>query len=301
MTAEPSSDGRTSALVGIALVLVSSVGFGLNPLFARLAYDAGLSAEAATLYRFAIPALILLPALRAAFRWPALAGIAGAAGIFMGIGTAAYFRALEALPVALAALIYYTYPAFALLLGRVVFGETLGLRRSLAGALVVAGAAVAIGPASLAPEQLSAAALCFLAPLAYALLLNLLATTLAPMPVLPKTAAVLLGCCVATAPLALWTGGAVWPASPAGYGAIAALGLLGMLIPALLVTLGAPLAGAAATGVISGAELAVAMGSGWLFLDEPVRPTQLVGGGLVLGAALLAGISRQRLPRAAPH
>ena len=48
------------ASAGSALVLMAAIGFGLNPLFARLLYAEGLGAEMVTLYRFIVPAFLLL-------------------------------------------------------------------------------------------------------------------------------------------------------------------------------------------------------------------------------------------------
>lgn len=86
---------------GMALVLLAAVGFGLNPLLARWAYAGGLTPETALVYRFLIPAVVLLPFVQAALRAP---------GALVGIGTLTYFRAIAVVPVATAALIITTQP-----------------------------------------------------------------------------------------------------------------------------------------------------------------------------------------------
>jgi probable blue pigment (indigoidine) exporter len=62
-----------------------------------------------------------------------------------------------------------------------------------------------------------------------------------------------------------------------------------MAIPALLVTWGAARSGERATAMLGSAEFVVAVVVGWLFLGDQLTPVQVVGVGLVLGAALVAG------------
>lgn len=286
-----------SAAVGLACVLLATVGFGLNPVFAKLAYATGLSPEAAVLYRFGLPALVLLPFLireAKAIRPRDLALALGAGGL-MGAGTLAYFRALDSLPVTLAAMVYYTYPVFVLALGRLFFAQRLGPRRMAAGGLMLGGAALAIGPSSLAPEQVGALLLVFAAPLAYGLLLNLLSTTLAQMPTLPKTAAAVLGCALVALAFTLRATDGLTPETLGlGYAVIALLALAGMLLPALLLTLGAPIVGATTTGIVSAAELVIAIVAGWAFLGEHATPIQLAGCLLIVVAVMLASLSGKR-------
>lgn len=94
----------------MALVLLAAVGFGLNPLLARWAYAGGLTPETALVYRFLIPAVVLLPFVPAALRAPGTAARGLALGALVGIGTLTYFRAIAVVPVATAALIITTQP-----------------------------------------------------------------------------------------------------------------------------------------------------------------------------------------------
>lgn len=283
--------------IGLASVLLATVGFGLNPVFAKLAYSAGLSPEAAVLYRFGLPALLLLPFLIKGMRTTGRRdmAVALAAGGLMGAGTLAYFRALDSLPVTLAAMIYYTYPVFVLALGRLFFAQRLGPRRMVAGVLILAGAALAIGPSALAPGQVGALLLVFAAPLTYGLLLNLLSTTLADMPVLPKTAASVLGCALVALPFTLHATAGLTPDSAGpGYMAIALLAFAGMLVPGLLLTVGAPIVGATTTGIVSAAELVIAIAAGRVFLGEHTTPLQTAGCLVIVAAVMLASLSGKR-------
>ena len=56
--------------IGFGLVILAGAGFGLNPLFAKMAYAAGLGPSGALLWRFVGLMLVTLPFLPAAMRQP---------------------------------------------------------------------------------------------------------------------------------------------------------------------------------------------------------------------------------------
>ena len=290
------TDDRRMVLGGILLVTIASVSLGLNPVYIRAGLEAGLSPEVASLYRFAGSALCILPFLFHAFRTPRLALVALVSGACVGVGMVTYFTALDRLPVALAVLIVFTYPAFAQAFGRLFFGQRITPRQAFAAVLVLAGAGVAVGPAPLDPEQFWIAMLSFIAPAAFGIQINLLATVLAPMQVWPRTSCILAGGTVAIVPFALAAGTPLLPAEPSGYVAMAALCLFGMLLPMAMIGVGTARSGAAIASALSGIEFAVALSCGWLLLGEPVRTNQVAGAILVLAAAALAASTwRQRL------
>ena len=49
---------------GHLLIIIAAIGFGLNPMLAQVLMGDGLSAELVTLYRYFLPALVLVPWLR---------------------------------------------------------------------------------------------------------------------------------------------------------------------------------------------------------------------------------------------
>lgn len=286
---------------GYALVALATLGFGMIPLFAIWTFRLGLSAEASAFWRYCIPALLLSPwllRLRAGARDVI---VLFAAGMFVGLGTYFYFAALEALPVSLAAVVYYTYPAMTLVVGWAFFAQRLGLRRIVSVALVIAGAAVTLRPSGLGPGQLGVLAMSALAPFAFAVLLNVLAVSRDGLAVPAQTAIVTSGCALALLPLALGTPGAILPATASGYAAVAGIGIVGMMLPALLLTKGLARIGAQAAGVISALELVVAMAAAWLVLGEAIGPWQTLGGALVVTASMVAALSRRRQPASGPH
>ncbi|MFM8521516.1 MAG: hypothetical protein ACKOBK_05340 [Acidimicrobiaceae bacterium] len=47
-------------ILGVALIIISSVGFGLAPTFAKFSYDSGANAVGTLLARFSVAALLML-------------------------------------------------------------------------------------------------------------------------------------------------------------------------------------------------------------------------------------------------
>jgi len=126
---------------GTLLVLVSAVSFGLIPIFARLAYSQGVGVRELLFVRFLLAFLIMGTILAASRRLivpnkdDLLILIAlGALAYFLQ--STLYFTALLYSPVAIVALLLYTYPVF-VTIGAFVLGWE-KISRRLAGAFVIA-------------------------------------------------------------------------------------------------------------------------------------------------------------------
>jgi len=299
--APPEPAAAAGFTAGVAMVVAATLGFGMLPVLVVVTLSFGLSPAAAALWRYLVPTVALLPVL---LREPGSArgtGLLFGNGIVLGLGTAFYFQAIESVPVSLAAMVYYTYPMWTLLFGRLFFAQPLGPRRTAALALVLAGSALAVGPGGVPEGQLAALTLAVVFPVAYAMLLNLLGVVGREMSAPRKTAAVISGCCVGLLPVAAAEPAGLLPASVAGWGAILAIGLIGMMLPSLLLTAGIGRIGASAAGVISALELPVAVAAGALILGEAITPARAAGAALIVAAAVLASVSRRRPPPGAPR
>src|SRR6201999_3218793 len=148
---------------GAVLVLASAAGFGMMPVFGKLAFQAGVSVATLLAVRFALAASLLwglaaargaLPRVRRGVLARAL--LLGAVGYAMQAGL--YFLALERMDAGVLSLILYTYPAL-------VTGAAILLRREPASrrrlaALVIASAGlvlVLVGTGAGAIDALGAA------------------------------------------------------------------------------------------------------------------------------------------------
>ena len=90
------------------VVLTAMVGYGFNPLFARWIYAFGLSPEISVVYRYGLPALLMLPFVTSIRNQPRESLMAFCGGLSMGLGALGYFKALSVLPVSVCVLIFFT-------------------------------------------------------------------------------------------------------------------------------------------------------------------------------------------------
>jgi len=126
---------------GILLVLVSAVSFGFIPIFARLAYSQGVGIDELLFVRFLLAFLIMGAILAASRRLTVpkkddllILILLGALAYFLQ--STLYFTALLYSPVAIVALLLYTYPVF-VTIGAFALGWE-KISRRLAGAFVIA-------------------------------------------------------------------------------------------------------------------------------------------------------------------
>jgi drug/metabolite transporter (DMT)-like permease len=281
-------------LSAFGMVAVAACLFGLNPVFAKLAFANGLDPVGALVWRFGLPCVLLAPfwlrprmsAPMASLRRPVLIGLG--AGAAMGLGMLAYFKALKTLDVATAAVIYFTYPAFTVLIGVLAFSERLDRRLTLACALVLVASVLVIGAPSIGPEEMGAAALCFAAPVAFAVLLQALGRGLSVLTPMSRAGVLVLGHVIVLLPfLAVQAELKIMPISASGWAGALGLAFAASLVPQLLMATGAPVIGAARTAMLGALELAAALGFGWALLGEGVSTWTLAGGALVFVALYL--------------
>ncbi|WP_298721067.1 DMT family transporter [uncultured Ferrovibrio sp.] len=280
-----------SPLLGMALVTLGAVGFGLMPLFARTAYDEGLTPLSLLVWRFALACLCLLPFIRrflAAPRDMAVAVTAGAG--YMGT-MFFYFLALKQLTVALTVLILFTYPLFTILIGWLAFGERLTVANAVAAALVLIAAILILSPTGFGNgADLVSIGMAFIPPLAYALFMHIAAKRLSRVAIPVRLGGVFLGGLIAMLILGIAVdGGIEAPASALAWGASAALAVISTVGALGLLLLGAPIAGAERTAIAGASELVTALAVGVIAYGESLDWRTLLGAALIVGAIILAG------------
>ncbi|MCB1507429.1 MAG: DMT family transporter [Hyphomicrobiaceae bacterium] len=295
-TAETAPAGVSGRAGGLALVAIGAAGFGLIPIFAALAYEAGMTPEGLLPYRFIVPLLLfgpLLPRLRQAPREGLeLFGV----GVVLTIGVLGYLRAVETGGIALATIIFFSFPLFTTLL------EALRLRRAppprdlAAAALVIAAALLSVGPALKdALISLPAVIFAFGGPFSYALLLSAIGRP-SPLGPLTRSAAICLGSALACLPI---LGGSIAAAFPASIEAAFILLLFVTIAgvgPQLAIVIGTPMTGASAAAFVGTLELGVSLALGWTLIGEPVRPGEIAAAVLIAAAIFLGAGKRAPAP-----
>jgi drug/metabolite transporter (DMT)-like permease len=280
------AQGMNTAVKGQLYIWLAVLGFGFNPLFARWAYADILSPETVIIYRILFPFLLLTPFVWSGLRWnwPTLAALL--IGALISIGTLTYFRALAVLPVATAALVYYTYPLFTILLGWLFFGEKMTKEALLTIFLILVACSLILSPRGLSVTQVSALLLSFLMPLTYALLLQGFQHWLGDIPLIQRMALLKTGQVLTIIPLFWIVRPPLLPTSSIGWLGIIGLATVSSMLPQIFMSIGIPLAGATRAAILGSAELIVVLLVGWVLLHEPVQLREILGGGLIMSAIL---------------
>lgn len=274
---------------GAVMVGLSSIGFGLVPLFARSLTDAGIAPPAVAFFRYTFAAVAFLPFLK-------LRGEAGKAtlwgyctGFGVGLGWVGYVKALTVLPVSVAGVFYMTYPLFTLIIGWLVFRDPPG-RRSMLGALMIVGAAALAAKSAeeLGTLTLTAVLLAFSAPLAFGLSINVLVRKQAMLPPLSRMSAFALGSSTGLLPLiATYPRAAVLPATPDQWALVVALGFIAALLPQLIYTTFVPKIGGAKAAALGSIELPTMFAVGFFAFGEAIGLREVLAAALVLTAIVL--------------
>jgi drug/metabolite transporter, DME family len=291
-------------LVGIGLVVLAAVCFGtLGPL-SRFAGDAGVDSLTIVTWRAAIGATVMIVfiAVRAAasgVRPFSLRGIplrdrrfmlaAAAANTLLNL---AAFIAFERIEIALTLLVFYLYPAGVAIVSTAWFGERLDILRWSALGISLAGMGLVMaGAGELGELDMLGIALAFLAAMTQVFYVLAARHGFARVPG-PHAAALTMGGAfllylVIAAPIGtlgdlaqpLVSGAAFWPVLLAG--------VVGAGIPTVSFIIGIRRLGAAPAAILATLEPVVGVGlAAWLLAELPTA-LQLVGGALILGAAVL--------------
>jgi drug/metabolite transporter (DMT)-like permease len=307
--------------VGVALVVISACGFGSGALFAKPIYAAGVDWMTLLAWRFLIAAvlswawLLFWPAHRRALRRLSrrrVLVLAVLGVLYMG-NSGTFFAGLETVPVSLAALIVYLYPALVAVMS-IRFARRLEGRRAWAAlAMATIGVALAVGgiePGTSPP--LEGLLLIVASPVIYAVWIILAArlggeraagsersvpphdseTTTRPEETEPAPAAAVM---VTATAAAWWIAGLVdgRPVHPAQIPAEAWIPLLGVGVVATAIAIqafyaGARRIGAAQASLVSTVEPVYTIALATVLFGEMLGPVQVLGGVLVISGVLIA-------------
>lgn len=273
--------------VGLLLIVISAVSFGVMPVFVHFAYAAGADAITVLLLRFGIAAVVMA-AIMLVRKEPfprgrvllglVLMGACGYAGVSL-----AYFLALTMASAGLVALLLYLYPALVMVLSVIFLRERLGLVKIGELLLALTGIALTIGVTGRAS--------------ALGLLLGMVAAVLYAIYILvgsrivhqtgPIASSTIIMASAATvfAGLTALKGPAV-PQSVAGWVAVGAIALISTVIAFVAFFAGLKRVGPVTASTLSTCEPVVTVVLAALVLGESMGVGQLLGGVLILLAAV---------------
>jgi drug/metabolite transporter (DMT)-like permease len=297
--------------LGIVLVLVSACSFGSGGLFAHPVYEAGVGWQVLSAWRFGFGALLawgwlLVSAerrrgLRLVDRRTAV--VAVALGVLYVGNSGTYYAGLETVPVGLAALIVYVYPAVVAVM-TLRFGRRLrGWRPWFALGLALIGVVLALGgvPAGAMPP-LAGVALVLASPLIYSVWIVLSARLSGERrDAVGDERAEGTDAAAATALMMTATAAVYWlsdlafglQVAPGGIPPAAWPGLLGVGVVATFIAIqtfyaGVRRIGAAQAALVSTIEPAWTIALAALLFGQTLAPIQLAGGALIIIGVIVA-------------
>lgn len=278
--------------MGPLLCMLSAAGYGAMAVFGKLAYDAGVAVGDLLLVRFALGAALLFAiaavtgALRGVPRRSLLAGLAmGAIGYATQSGL--YFGALERMDASLLALILYVFPAL-VLIGAVALGrERASVRRVVALLIALAGTALVLVGAATGSLDALGTAMGFGAALAYTVYILVGDRVGAGMPPVTLAASVCLGATFTYTLASIVRGGPDLGFGAAGWAWLGAIVLVSTVGSILCFFAGLARVGPSAAAILSTLEPVVTVVLAAAVFGESLGAVQLLGGALVLGAAVV--------------
>ncbi len=290
---------HTNRRLGVVLMIISAISFGLMPSLASWSRDGHTGTETLLFIRFAISAIlvgILAVALKKPFpqgrtlgKWILLAAV-----LYTG-QSYSFFTALLFAPAALVSLLLYLYPVIVAGLSVMFLGEKLTPLRTGSLALAVLGAGLAVGPvAGAKPVGVAwglAAAVC------YSVYLVLGAGLLKSSNAIASSVVIMTSASVTYAFMATINGWA-FPATTTGW--LGAFGLaLSSAVALSTLFAGMEIIGPIDASTLSAIEPIVTSALGFFVFGQILLPLQFVGGALILVAAvLITRGSKPALPEA---
>lgn len=303
-TTRPGPDLRGAGLVALAAACFGTLG----PL-SRFAGDAGVDALTLVTWRAAIGALVVTAYITFRLLSSGVRPVSfrdlpvrdrrfmlAAAAANMVLNLAA-FIAFERITIALTLLVFYLYPAGVALVSTLWFGERLGRVRWTALAVSLGGTALVVaGAESLGTVDAAGIALAFVAAMAQVFYVLAARHGFAHVPG-PQAAAFTMGGAAALY-LLIGLGLSVTGlgsldalgqpvASPEAIAPVVLAGVIGAGIPTLAFITGIRRLGPSQAAILATLEPVVGVGlAAWLLAEQPA-PVQVIGGALILGAAIL--------------
>jgi drug/metabolite transporter (DMT)-like permease len=297
--------------IGIALILISACSFGSGGLFAHPVYEQGVGWHVLSAWRFGFGALLswlwvlawpdARRGLRLLDRRTAL--VATGLGVLYTVNSGTYYAGLEDVPVSLASLIVYIYPAIVAVIALRVGRRLEGRRPWFALALALIGVALAVGgiPEGTMPPA-GALALVVASPIIYSIWIVLSARLAGERrESLGRDTDDGADAAAATALMITATAATYWlgaialeaPVSPERIPAAAWPGLVGIGVIATFVAIqtfyaGARRIGAAQAALVSTIEPIWTIVLAALLFGQTLGPTQLLGGAFIIVGVLIA-------------
>lgn len=288
------STATTAERSGVVLTALSAVFFGSLAIYGKSADRLAIPLSELLAVRFGIAAAVLwaLALVRHERLWwgRRMAGLA-VMGLLYVAQAATYFTSLKTVPAAVTSILLYVYPAVVMLLAATFLGEPLTRRRVIALIVAIVGVFAVVDPLSAHGSFDSAGVLFALAAaVIYATYILVGRVLLGEVSAVVGTAVIATTAGVVFA-IAGAAGGQLRPLSGSGYALAGSMAIVATAIPATLFLAGLARVGATRAAILSTLEPVVTVVLARLLLGEALGPIRLLGGAVVLLAAILVARS----------
>jgi len=287
--------------LGVALIIVSSIGFGLAPTFATFSYRNGGNAVGTLLARFTVATLLMLIVRKVSSRqakWPRplLFGqlfLLGALGYFTA--TILYFTAIQNIDSGLAITIFYCNPVIVVLLSWWLLGNKPS--RIIVWCLVSTLIGVTIAAGQVGNADTISVILVLIVAVEYAFYMIISSKVLPKVDLFTGVTIVMFGAASSFAIYALFAPSSVeviFPNAINGWGSVLMLAVVATVIPTATLYAGMNLIGTGKTAVIQTFEPVASILAGVIFLSEPLTLPRIIGATFVIGAVGVLATAESR-------
>ena len=287
--------------LGVALIIVSSIGFGLAPTFATFSYRNGGNAVGTLLARFTVATLLMLIVRKISGRqakWPRplLFGqlfLLGALGYFTA--TILYFTAIQNIDSGLAITIFYCNPVIVVLLSWWLLGNKPS--RIIVWCLVSTLIGVTIAAGQVGNADTISVILVLIVAVEYAFYMIISSKVLPKVDLFTGVTIVMFGAASSFAIYALFAPSSVeviFPNAINGWVSVLMLAVVATVIPTATLYAGMNLIGTGKTAVIQTFEPVASILAGVIFLSEPLTLPRIIGATFVIGAVGVLATAESR-------
>jgi drug/metabolite transporter (DMT)-like permease len=287
--------------LGVALIIVSSIGFGLAPTFATFSYRNGGNAVGTLLARFTVATLLMLVVRKISGRqakWPRplLFGqlfLLGALGYFTA--TILYFTAIQNIDSGLAITIFYCNPVIVVLLSWWLLGNKPS--RIIVWCLVSTLIGVTIAAGQVGDADTISVILVLIVAVEYAFYMIISSKVLPKVDLFTGVTIVMFGAASSFAIYALFAPSSVeviFPNAINGWVSVLMLAVVATVIPTATLYAGMNLIGTGKTAVIQTFEPVASILAGVIFLSEPLTLPRIIGATFVIGAVGVLATAESR-------
>ncbi|GAC1575278.1 MAG: hypothetical protein NVS3B18_08990 [Candidatus Dormibacteria bacterium] len=286
----PGSTSAKADRTGVVLTALSASLFGSLAIYGKFADRRSIPLTELLAVRFGLAAIILwgLALLRRERLWWGRRTIGLAVMGLLYVGQAAtYFTSLKTIPAAVTSILLYLYPVVVMLLAAAFLGEGLSRARVVALLVAIVGVFAVVDPLSAHGSIDLAGVLFGLATAAiYATYILAGRVLLTDVPAVVATAVIATTAGIVFAAVGA-VGGQLHGLDGAGYALAGSMAIVATAIPATLFLAGLARVGATRAAIISTLEPAVTVVLAALLLGEGLGPVRLVGGAVILAAAVM--------------